>query len=289
MNSLTLDHVILVVSDLQVATHQFSQLGFSVIAGGVHTGGLTHNSLIPFPDGTYLELLSTTRKSTLQTLMLLKRVRLLGIYTSNESEIGRRLIEDLACGVGMNDYSLLSFDLEHQVNLIKEQGAYFTDPIPGGRIRPDGKEITWRTAVPQTIDLPFLMEDLSPREIRVPPVREDHHENGILGIDGLTVMVPNLVESMAHYRALLGDDPVTEPSYPQPGTQASEFKLDNRFLSIVSPLPGNSLLRNLQKKRSSRPIGIFFRTIDNGKSDRLSLTYLPDKGATLSRSLVLIS
>lgn len=289
MNSLTLDHLILVVSDLQVATHQFSQLGFSVIAGGVHTGGLTHNALIPFPDGTYLELLSTTRKSTLGTLKLLKRVHLLGLYTSNETEIGRRLIGDLASGVGMNDYSLLSLDLEHQVNSIKDRGVIFTDPIPGGRIRPDGKEITWRTAVPQSIDLPFLMEDLSPREIRVPNVEENYHVNGILGIEGLTVMVSNLVESMAHYRALLGDDPVTEPRYPQPGTQASEFTLDNRFLSIVMPLPGNSFLRKLQKYRSSRPIALFFRTLENGKSDHLSLTYLPDKGATLSRSLVLLS
>ena len=214
---------------------------------------------------------------------------MLGIYTSNETEIGRRLIEDLASGVGMNDYSLLSLDLEHQVNSIKERGAYFTDPIPGGRIRPDGEEIAWRTAVPQSIDLPFLMEDLSPKEIRVPNVDEDFHDNGILGIEGLTIMVSNLVESMAHYRALLGDDPVTEPRYPQPGTQASEFILDNRFLSIVTPLPGNSLLRNLLKKRSSRPIGIFFRTLENGKSDRLSLTYLPKKGVTLSRSLILLS
>jgi hypothetical protein len=180
-------------------------------------------------------------------------------------------------------------DLEHQVNSIKDRGVIFTDPIPGGRIRPDGKEITWRTAVPQSIDLPFLMEDLSPREIRVPNVEENYHDNGILGIEGLTVMVSNLVESMAHYRALLGDDPVTEPRYPQPGTQASEFTLDNRFLSIVMPLPGNSFLRKLQKYRSSRPIALFFRTLENGKSDHLSLTYLPDKGATLSRSLVLLS
>ncbi len=289
MNSLTLDHVILVVSDLQVATQQFNQLGFSVIEGGVHTGGLTHNALIPFPDGTYLELLSTTRRLTLRTLKLLKRVHLLGIYTSNENEIGSRLIGDLASGIGMNDYALLSLDLERQINSIKERGVSFTDPIPGGRIRPDGKEINWRTAVPRSIDLPFLLEDLTPKEIRVPRVQDEYHENGILGIAGLTIMVTNLVESMAHYRALLGDDPVTEPRYPQPGTQASEFTLDNRFLSIVAPLPGNSLLRNLQKFRSSRPIGIFFRTSENGKGNHLSLTYLPEKGATLSRSLVLLS
>ncbi len=289
MNSLTLDHVIVVVSDLQVATHQFSQLGFSVITGGVHTGGLTHNALIPFPDGTYLELLSTTQTSTFRTLKLLKRLRLLGIYTSNETAIGRRLIEDLASGVGLNDYSLLSLDLDHQVNSIRDRGAFFTDPIPGGRVRPDGKEITWRTSVPQSIDLPFLMEDLTPREIRVPNVAEDYHENGILGIEGLIIILSNLVESMARYRALLKDDPISQPQFPQPGTQSSEFTLDNRFLTIITPLPGNSTLRNMLKHRAAKPIGIFFRTHDNGKSTHLSLTYLPEKGATLSRSFILLS
>lgn len=289
MNLLTLDHIILVVSDLQVATRQFSQLGFSVIAGGVHTGGLTHNALVLFPDGTYLELLATTRSSTLRTLGLLKRLRLLGIYTSNETAIGRRLIEDLASGVGMNDYALLSLDLQHQVNSIKVRGALFTEPNPGGRLRPDGKEITWRTAVPSSLDLPFLIDDLTPREIRVPAVEDNYHSNGILGINGLTILVSNLVESMAHYRALLGDDPVTQPHYPQPGTQSSEFTLDTRFLSILTPLPGNSALRSLLKHRVARPLGIFFRTVENGQGDLLSLTYLPERGATLSRSRILLS
>jgi hypothetical protein len=289
MNSLTLDHIILVVSDLQVASRQFSQLGFSVIAGGVHSGGLTQNALVPFPDGTYLELLATTRSSTLRKLSLLKRLRLLGIYTSNETAIGRRLIYDLASGVGMNDYALLSSDLQHQVNSVKERGISFTDPIPGGRLRPDGKEISWRTSVPNSIDLPFLIDDLTPRETRAPVVEENYHSNGILGINGLTILVSNLVESMAHYRSLLGDDPITQPHYPQPGTQSSEFTLDTRFLSIVTPLPGNSALRSLLKRRAARPLGIFFRTIENGQGELLSLTYLPEKGATLARSRVLLS
>lgn len=289
MNSLTLDHVIVVVSNLEAATNQFKQLGFSVIAGGVHTDGLTHNALIPFADGTYLELLATTRVSKFRTLKLLKQLRLLGIYTSNETAIGRRLKEDIASGVGLNDYSLLSLDLEHQINSLKESSASFTNPIPGGRLRPDGKEISWRTAVPSSIDLPFLMEDLTPRELRVPTVGEDFHDNGIFGIEGLTIIVANMVESMAHYRALFGGDPLTEPVYPQPGTQSSEFKLDNHFISIISPHAGNSTLRRMLKNNAAKPIGIFFRTLEKGKSTHLSLTYLPEKGATLSRSYVLLA
>jgi hypothetical protein len=289
MNSLSLDHIILVVSDLQIATSQFTQLGFSVIAGGVHSGGLTHNALIPFPDGTYLELLATRRSSMLKSLQLLRKLRLLGIYIANETAINRRLIEDLASGVGMNDFCLLSMDLVQELTSIKKRGAVFTNPIPGGRLRPDGKEITWRTAVPDSVDLPFLIDDLTPREIRVPAVDNDYHSNGILGINGITVLVTNLVESMAHFRALLADEPVTQPQFPQPGTQSSEFNLDRRFLTIIGALPSNSALRSLVKHRKSRPVGIFFRTTADDEGDLLSLTYLPERGATLSRSQILFA
>lgn len=289
MNSLSLDHVILVVSDLQIATSQFTQLGFSVIAGGVHSGGLTHNALIPFPDGTYLELLATRRGSMIKTLQLLRKLRLLGIYTNNETAINQRLIGDLASGVGMNDYCLSSVDLVENLSQMKERGAIFSNPIPGGRIRPDGKEIKWRTSVPAVIDLPFLIDDLTPREIRVPKVDNDYHKNGILGLKGIIVLVANLVESMAHYRAMLANDPVTQPQFPQPGTQSSEFNLDNRFISIISALPGNSYLRGLLKPRKARPVGLFFQSSTENQEDILSLTYLPDKGATLSHSKILFS
>jgi hypothetical protein len=289
MSTLTLDHIILVVSDLSTATNQFSQLGFSVVPGGVHAGGLTHNALVPFADGTYLELLATTRISALRNIVLLKRLRLLGIYTANQTEIGRRIIENIAGGIGMNDYSLLSLDLEHEVTSLRERGLSITDPIPGGRIRPDGKEIAWRTAVPHTLDLPFLIDDHTPRELRVPGASEKTHSNGVLGISGLTVLVSNLVESMTHYRTLLGEEPKTQPRFPQPGTQASEFSLEARFLTLVSQLPGNSILRKFLYSRSSRPMGIFFNTSKSDSNDIFSLTYLPEKGATLSRSHVLLS
>jgi len=287
MNSLSIDHVILVVSDLLVASQQFSQLGFTVISGGVHSGGLTHNALVPFPDGTYLELLSTTRSSRLKLLSFMKRLRLLGIYIGDDTAINRRLTTDLAGGIGIADFCMVSGDLEKEINLLETRGAQFTAPIPGGRQRPDGKEISWLTSVPRTLDLPFLIEDKTPRELRLPVVENDYHKNGILGISGLAVLVSDLVESLAHYRALLGDDPLSQAQYPQPGSQSSQFSNDNRFITILSPLPGNSALRKPLKYRSSRPVGVYFRSIENGSNDPLCLTYLPDRGATLSRSKIL--
>ncbi|MGB3701303.1 MAG: VOC family protein [Anaerolineales bacterium] len=287
MNRLALDHIILVVSDLQIATRQFTQLGFSVIPGGVHSGGSTHNALVPFPDGTYLELLSTTKSSRLSFLFLLKKLHLLGLYIGDDTAINRRLIDDLASGIGMADFCMLSGDLDQEISLLMARGSHFTDPISGGRLRPDGQEIAWRTAVPSSLDLPFLIDDSTPRELRVPSISDDFHKNGILGITGVAILVTNLVESMARYRAFLGDDPVSQTQFPQPGTQSSDFDLNNQFISILSPVRGNSALLKPLKYRPSRPVGIFFKTADNGTRDPLCLTYLPERGATLSRSKVL--
>ena len=287
MNSLSIDHVILVVSDLQVASQQFSQLGFTVIPGGVHSGGSTHNALVSFPDGTYLELLSTTRSARLKFLIMLKRLRLLSLYIGNDSAINRRLTTDLACGIGMADFCMCAGDIGKEISLLQARGEHFSVPSPGGRQRPDGQEISWLTSVPRTLDLPFLIEDKTPRELRLPPVDDDYHKNGILGISGLAVIVSNLVDSMAHYRALLGDDPVSQAQYPQPGTQSSEFQNNKRTITLLSPLPGNSALREPLKFRPARPVGVFFRALENGARDPLCLTYLPDRGATLSRSKIL--
>ena len=217
----------------------------------------------------------------------MKRLRLLGIYIGDDTAINRRLTTDLAGGIGIADFCMVSGDLEKEINLLETHGAQFTAPIPGGRQRPDGKEISWLTSVPRTLDLPFLIEDKTPHELRLPVVENDYHKNGILGIRGLAILVSDLVESLAHYRALLGDDPLSQAQFPQPGSQSSQFSNNNRFITILSPLPGNSALRKPLKYRSSRPVGVFFRSIENGSNDPLCLTYLPDRGATLSRSKIL--
>ena len=55
---LTIDHVVIVVADLEAATVDFRSLGFTVTPGGVHPDWGSHNALIPLADGGYLELIA---------------------------------------------------------------------------------------------------------------------------------------------------------------------------------------------------------------------------------------
>ena len=56
-----IDHVMICVADLDRGIDAYTQLGFNVHPGGVHTGRGTHNAIAFFEDD-YLELLSIRDK-----------------------------------------------------------------------------------------------------------------------------------------------------------------------------------------------------------------------------------
>jgi hypothetical protein len=56
--SLLLDHLVIRVHDLEQTIDNFSALGFTVQRGGTHADGVTHNALIGFADGSYVELIA---------------------------------------------------------------------------------------------------------------------------------------------------------------------------------------------------------------------------------------
>jgi hypothetical protein len=58
---LSLDHVVIAVRDLDRTIADYTALGFTVTVGGEHTGGASHNALIVFADGAYIELIAFKR------------------------------------------------------------------------------------------------------------------------------------------------------------------------------------------------------------------------------------
>ena len=283
-STLIFDHAILVVNDLPVAMRQFTQLGFTVTPGGVHAGALTHNALIAFADGAYLELLATTRRSTATLLKVLYFTRMLRFYAPAKTPIGKRLLTGIAGGVGLSDFALHSQDLDQHLSAIQQRGLTLDGPQPGGRRRPDGQQVSWRTAVPPAIDLPFLIDDVSPRPARVPGGDAQRHANAVSGVAGIMVAVPDLGKIAARYRALLGVD-LQEPSqFPLPGARSIDFALGSTILTLLEPARGNATLRKSLAARSTRPLAIWLQTTSPEGSSQIALTYLPGRGFTLSHS-----
>jgi catechol 2,3-dioxygenase-like lactoylglutathione lyase family enzyme len=163
-----LDHAIIVVDDLDAARADFTALGFTVLHGGTHASGATQNALIVFADGTYLELMARTGRPPLPG-------------TADYSFL-------FANGEGFAGLCLSSDDLAADVAAIRSRGGDIADPEGGGRVRPDGVEMRWRSAWIDGQPLPFVMEDLTPRTLRVTDdPAATTHENGATGLIGATV------------------------------------------------------------------------------------------------------
>src|SRR5690348_11089735 len=58
MSIRSIDHIVILANELEQAIADYTALGFSVVRGGEHPGGATHNALIAFTDGAYLELIA---------------------------------------------------------------------------------------------------------------------------------------------------------------------------------------------------------------------------------------
>jgi catechol 2,3-dioxygenase-like lactoylglutathione lyase family enzyme len=209
-----LDHLVILVRDLDRAIRDYETLGFTVTPGGEHADGLTSNALIPFKDGSYLEL-----------------VAFLDPDDSRDNVWGWRPF--LSSGGGLIDYCAASDDLGTDVRRLEDCGFDVEGPTGGGRRLPDGPEIRWRTARIHQDGrlLPFLIEDLTPRSLRVPNGPPAEHRNRAAGISRLEVAVSHAEEAATFFTTLTGS-----------GSGAS-LRLGDCELSMVAP--GGEVRRRL--------------------------------------------
>jgi catechol 2,3-dioxygenase-like lactoylglutathione lyase family enzyme len=221
-----IDHIVILVRDLEAAQADYSRLGFTVLPGGAHADGATHNALIVFADGTYLELLAFLREAP-----------------------EHRWWRHVAHGEGLIDWALLPDAIADDIATARAHGVDLEGPVAGGRRRPDGQEVAWQMGLPATPDLPFLCGDVTPRALRVPEgadVRQ--HANGVVGIAGLTVAVRDITTSVQRYRGLLTTEmhspggpshavPPTSPVVPEPGARVALLPAGQATVSLVAPAP----------------------------------------------------
>jgi len=195
--ALALDHVVIVVRDLDAVVAAYRAAGFTVAPGGRHPGRNTRNALVVFADGAYLELITYDAPSP--------------------DERWWRVLE--AHGEGLVDFALLPRDISGVVAAARTRGLAGLAERPGSRARPDGVRIAWQSARPATSDLPFLCADLTPRALRVPEGEVRLHSNGALGIAEVRVAAHGLAATLARYRAYLGEESVVDGAVPLAGAR----------------------------------------------------------------------
>lgn len=193
-----IDHIVIVDQDLGILVEQARSVGFTVMPGGEHAGGMTHNALIAFQDGSYIELIA---------------------FIEPEKRSTHRWWSRLWKGGGLTDFALLCDDLAAEVAAINDRGLAAPDPEGNGRLRPDGQRLEWQSSSPQPVvgetGMPFLIEDRTPRSLRVPHGSDETtHANGVTGIAGITVLVEDIDASALALEAITGNPMESVDSNP---------------------------------------------------------------------------
>lgn len=212
-----IDHVVVVVAELDRAAADAAHAGFTVTPGGEHAGGYTHNALIPFADGSYVELIAFRKPQP-----------------------AHKWWPHLQKAEGLVDFALLSDELVAEARAINERGLRVESPSDNGRLRPDGERLAWRAVQTQTeigeSGLPFLIEDVTARELRVPgEAKQTTHPNGATGIAGITVIVPDIQTGLDRFARLLGARGEPEQTGAEEVHAATIFPLGEQWIELIEP------------------------------------------------------
>jgi catechol 2,3-dioxygenase-like lactoylglutathione lyase family enzyme len=167
--TITFDHLVLLVHDLDKAVNDFQALGFTVLERADTSHGSTIFRFVSFADGSYL---------------------LLTAFTSVEGMKGHRLGTVLESGEGWADYSFVVPDANAAGGALKAEGFPVRGPVKVSNVLAGGEAwgldllMTGRGAGGDNA-LPFLVSDNEGRDHRIPgPSR---HANGATGVRSVTV------------------------------------------------------------------------------------------------------
>ncbi|MBI4587835.1 MAG: VOC family protein [Candidatus Rokubacteria bacterium] len=239
-----IDHVVIMLRELEPGIQSYRELGFAVMPGGVHPVG-THNALIALADGAYIELIA--------------------FRTPNDKH---RWWNAMQKGGGLIDFCMQTDDLAGDIAAFRQAGVKMSDPVAGGRLRPDGYKLAWVTASappPFLFQAPFLIQDHTPREERIG--RETTHANGVTGIAAITVATDDVARVRSWWSPVLrqaGQD-VQRPDVDGAGVR---FTAGPHLLDFVAPKSAGSPLRAWIGERGPSPYSLTLATT-TAKATRL--------------------
>lgn len=207
-----IDHIVIAVHSLEQAISTYRGLGFSVVEGGRHPYG-SYNALIGFADGSYIELLS--------------------FYEDSPAHPWWALLQER--GGGLIDFCMASDDIRGDLDALRAQGVDCGELSEGGRARPDGYQVRWinnKVGGGWQGLIPFLIEDVTPRDERLPAQRE--HANGVTGIHSIALATDDVGRPATVMAAALGVEGVAM-TYDVAGGSGLRFTVGGHTLDYMAP------------------------------------------------------
>ena len=231
METLAFDHAVIYVPNLDLAISQFKAMGFNVELGGEHA--YTHNALIIFNDRSYIELLSLKPRWYRRFLLIAAKTGLINRIADRKSDINWRIMRWVGYRYGPIDWALRTDNIEASLARLKASNIPLLDSQIYQRTRIDGQLVEWSMGSAKDLDVPFLIQDRTAIDLRIPLGDHTVHPNGALGIQRITIAVQDTLSASRNLRTLLAMpvDTVSseDTSIVVGSTNLSLAKLDNRI------------------------------------------------------------
>jgi len=221
------DHVVLGVADLRSAAAAFREAGFDVFDRGGQSGPM-ENRLIRFPDRSFIELIAFHEPDR------------------------HRFWGPVSKGDGWVDYALSVEGMEAMRRALEGAGL----PVAGIRrvAQPAANGRNWEMDLllaglgVGSPALPFLTQDLTPPDWRLPPLEPGRRQPGnAAGIAGATILVPSLAAMLSDLAALCGA-PSSLAKDAQGNAASARFDFNGRWLEFAVPEPGGEAAAHLEKR-----------------------------------------
>lgn len=169
-----IDHIIIRVENLHEGVAEFQDAGFQVYYGKKPEEA--YNALIYLQDGSFLEIVDTTKIPWY--FRLLTRAGVIRLIHSFYNRMGNFALKEGP----LLDYVIYSPHIETTYERVKEKS---TPMIFGKREKPNGTVVNWHCFAPKDINLPFVKSDYYPDQMS--DDETDIHPNGIAAIHTMDV------------------------------------------------------------------------------------------------------
>lgn len=231
---LDVDHAVFGGTDLDALADRFAALGFEGITGGTHADDTTRMRLIPFRDGSYLELIAPTEGT-------------------DPSDAGYWPVR-LGADAGPTAWAIRADDARDVACDAIRAGFAVEGPTPGGRTTPAGRGLEWDavTLVDDAVDpldaptgeaLPFVPVDRTPRRWRVPPA--ETHVGPVSGVGGVVLAVADLDAWLRRFRRLA--DVASAVPVDLPSVAGDAVAVPGSPVVLVDPSAGTALANRLDR------------------------------------------
>lgn len=182
-----IDHVIVAINNLDSGIAKFERLtGITPVVGGEHPGRGTHNALVSLGNNTYLEIIAPRQN----------------LDSAEYSLSEYLLVYDELTPTG---WAINTSEPSESREIVANSGFSTTDLREGGRIKPDGTELSWTTF--------GIVDELSGKPFFIKWGEGSAHPSTTspagVSLKGLTITSPNADKLSALMKGL-GLDILTE-------------------------------------------------------------------------------